>query len=147
LRAASSSRCLQIFLFRQTQKSRLGVVLTDTALDIKPPVQGLTLLGDYGLLIQTTGGPRTRTNTAGQPVVVVEERAPRYKVDANGNLTAANGPIVVDNALFGGSQADFVDGLSGDDFLLGYVDKTFESCFVLGKICSIDLGGSSALAN
>jgi hypothetical protein len=55
-------------------------VLTDTVLDIKPPVQGLTLLGDYGVLIQTTGGPKTRTNTAGQPVVVVEDGAQRYRV-------------------------------------------------------------------
>jgi hypothetical protein len=126
--------------------SRLGIALTDTVVDIKPLVQGLRLLGDCGVLIQTEG-QKTRTNTAGQQVVVVEKGAPRYKLDANGNLTAANGPIVVDNALFGGSQADFVDGLSGDDFLLGCVDKTFESCFVFGRIYSTDLVGSSALAN
>jgi hypothetical protein len=97
--------------------------------------------------VDSNWGQKTRTNTAGQPVVAVEDGASSYKADANGNLTAANGPIVVDNALFGTTQADFVDGLSGDDFLLGYEDKTFESCFVFGRIYSIDLGGSSALAN
>jgi RTX calcium-binding nonapeptide repeat (4 copies) len=81
-----------------------------------------TLSGDYNVqTLPQPFSPVTRLNADGQTITVVDIGQQYYVRAGSPNLFAdPNGELVNDNALYGSTQRDKIEGLTGSDLLGGF---------------------------
>ena len=97
---------------------KLGIELAQTI--ETPTVIWNQITGDYAVAIFNASSKIERYDAYGQMITVVQRNTPRFASDALRNLEAGDGPVVTDNALFGGTGRDKIGGLSGNDLIIGF---------------------------